>query len=160
MFEADSAFVHQLISSGDSFRTRDVFAFNRHEVDRVEMAFPDSSLIFDKRGPEQWEVTSHPNHEVVGSKIEDFIDEVVALRATSYVAEEMEDGRRAVFETNGIRIRLLGHSKLLREVVVGALGNLLFATTNDRQQILEIENYFMGKIRDVRIYPKPNATQG
>ena len=160
VFEADSAFVHQLISAGDSFRTRDVFTFNRHEVDRVEMAFPDSSMIFDKQGPEQWDVTSHPNHQVVGSKIEDFIDEVVALRATSYVAEAMEDDRRAVFETNGIRIRLLGHGKLIREVVVGALGNLLFAATNDRQQILEIENYFMGKIRDVRIYPKPSVTQG
>ena len=160
VFEADSAFVHELANSGDKFRTRDVFVFNRHEVDRLVMTFPDSSIVFDKRGPNQWEVTSHPNHQIAGSRVEDFVDEIVALRAMSYVSEEMEEDRRAVFETQGIRIRLLGKSKLLREIVVGAFGNHLFATTNDRKQILEIDKYFLGKIRDVRIHPKSNTTQG
>ncbi len=160
VFEADSAFVHKLIDSGDSFRTRDIFTFNRHAVDRIEIAFPDSNVIFNKRGVEAWDVVSHPDHTIQLSLLEDFVDELVALRAMTYVAEEMAEDRRSVFEENGIRIRLLGEEKLLREVIVGALGKHLYASTNDRQQIVEIDQYFMGKIRDVRIYPKQSATQG
>jgi len=159
VFEADSAFVHQLIDSGDHFRTKDVFAFNRDRVDRLEMVWPDSNLKFDRRGFEDWEVSSHPNHRVVGSRLEDFIDEIVALRALEYVAEDMSLDRRDVFEANGIRIRLLDNDQLIREIVVGALGKHLFASTSDRNQVVQIDPYFMGKIRDVRIYAK-TGTQG
>jgi hypothetical protein len=160
IFEADSAFVHQLVDAGHTFRTRDVFTFNRHEVDRVEMVFPDSSMAFDRQGPEKWRVTSHENHVVTGRKLEDFIDEMTALRAMNYIAESMDDERRNVFETNGIRIRLVAKENLLREIVVGALGNHLFASTNDRGQVLEIDMDFLQRIRDVRIRPKKNATEG
>jgi hypothetical protein len=160
IFAADSAFVHSLMDAGHTFRTRDVFGFNRHEVDRVEFVFPDSSLTFDRRAPEQWDVTSHSGHEIRGSKVEDFIDEVTALRAIDYVAESMDIDRKSVFETNGIRVRLFAQDHLLREVVVGSLGNHLFASTNDREQVLEIEKYFLQRIRDVRISPKSDATEG
>lgn len=160
VFEADSVFVHQLIEGGNHFRTKDIFAFNRNTVDRIEMNFPDSSLVFDRRGFEDWDVTSHPDHTIPGRRVEDFIDELVALRASAYVSEGMDDERRNVFESQGIRIRLLDGDSLIREVIVGALGTHLFAATNDRDQIVEIDRYFLGKIRDVRIHPKPNATQG
>jgi hypothetical protein len=160
IFAADSAFVHQLVDAGHTFRARDVFTFNRHEVDRVELVFPDSNLAFDRQGPEQWDVTSHKNHIVTGTKLEDFIDEIMALRAMNYIAESMDAERKSLFETNGIRIRLISKSNLLREIVVGALGNHLLATTNDRDQVLEIDKYFLQKIRDVRIRQKKNATEG
>jgi hypothetical protein len=160
VFEADSAFVHSLINSGEAFRTRDVFGFNRHLVDRVEITFPDSQMAFSKRGPEIWDVTSHPNHLVAGKRVEDFIDEITALRAVNYVAESMDEARKEVFDTNGIHIRLFEKDELLRELVVGALGKHLYASTNDRIQILEIDQYFLQRIRDVRISPKPNASEG
>ena len=160
IFAADSAFVHQLVNAGHTFRARDVFTFNRHEVDRVELVFPDSNLTFDRQGPEKWNVTSHKNHITSGKVLEDFIDEITALRATNYIAESMDSERKNVFEKNGIRIRLISKSNLLREIVVGALGNHLFASTNDRDQVLEIDKYFLQKIRDVRILQEKNATEG
>lgn len=160
VFEADSSFVHALINSAETFRTRDVFGFNRHLVDRVEIAFPDSAMTFGRRGPEIWDVISHPNHQITGKKIEDFIDEMAALRAVSYVAESMDDAHKEAFDTNGIHIRLFGNDELVRELVVGAYGKNLYASTNDRMQILEIEQYFLQQIRDVRIAPKPNASEG
>lgn len=160
VFEADSSFVHHLIESGDHFRTKDVFTFDRHGVDRIEMEFPDSALAFDKRGYNEWTVSSHPDHTIPGHSIEDFLDEIDVLRAMTYVAEEMSPDRREVFEENGIRIKLFGRNQLLREIVVGALGKHLFAATNDREQIVEIERAFLGRIRDVRIHPKTDASQG
>ena len=85
---------------------------------------------------------------------------MAALRAVSYVAESMDDAHKEAFDTNGIHIRLFGNDELVRELVVGAYGKNLYASTNDRMQILEIEQYFLQQIRDVRIAPKPNASEG
>ncbi|HAA74080.1 TPA: hypothetical protein DCE37_03035 [Candidatus Latescibacteria bacterium] len=160
IFEADSSFVHHLLESGNSFRTRDVFAFNRHAADQVEFVYSDSTLSFARQGFESWSVESHPNHQIPGKRIEDFLDELNGLRATSYVSEGMDEQGRSVFESQGIRIRVLEKGALLREVVVGALDKHLFAATNDREQIVQIDPYFLGKIRDVRIHPKLGAEQG
>ncbi|MCH2664501.1 DUF4340 domain-containing protein [bacterium] len=160
VFEADSAFVHELIAAGDHFRTKDIFTFDRHSIDRLEMIFPDSNMIFIRRAREDWDLASHPDHYVVGTRLEDFLDEIFALRAQSYVAEEIGQERRLVFQKNGIRLRLMIGSELSREIVVGAVDEHLYAATNDRNQIVQIERYFLGKIRDVRIYRNASTPPG
>jgi hypothetical protein len=160
VFEADSLFVHHMLESGANFRNKDIFTFARHEADHVEIVYPDSALIFKRHGYNEWEVVSPESHTILGRRVEDFLDEIYALRAITYVSEGMGVDGRAVFETKGIRIRLLREGQLLREIIVGAVDKHLYAATNDRKQIVEIDRSFLSQIRDVRISPKNSLSQG
>ena len=139
IFLIDKSLVGQLIASSAGLRYKQVFAFNQEGIDRVSLAYPDSTV--DCRidaASNEWVVLSPPSRLVLRTSVEGLIQRAGAMKAKGFVSEDLTNSRRYGMDRPTVVAKFWKGTELRREITVGTVDDVIYATIDSKPQVVEV----------------------
>lgn len=129
VFMLDSAFVNQLDKTVFDLRYKNLIDFKRDDIDRIEFAYPDSSMLCvrDQTTRNVW-VAVPQKRTVNGHELEAILFNMEKLKAEKLLAQALEDTSRYGLNPPRMRIRAWSGDGIVGDLSIGnAEGDLVYA---------------------------------
>ena len=159
IFTVDSAFVASVKKMPSDLRYKEIFEYEREGVDRLVLAYADSTVECEwVPSGGAWVVRSPRHREVLNSEVEGLLDRVRDLKAKRFVAESLEDPVRYGLDRPVLDLRIWKAGELVRAVTLGEGDKTVYVVGDARPQVVELDMIAAGNLRLELLPVGPGAT--
>ena len=140
MFVVDSTLVADLKKTASDLRHKLIIGLDGSSVDRIRVERGIQTIdcrIDTSRGG--WLVAEPKLHIVLASEVSRFIDRVRRLEAEAFVADSLAAPEQWGLARPAARIALWSGTRLVREVLIGAVDGRIFVKADHRPEVVEID---------------------
>jgi hypothetical protein len=99
-------------------RSKEFFTLKSGEIDRIEIERPDHKLALDRTDKDRWKASTVPDLKIKASKVDNLINRLIWLRATSFADHKQDNVTGLGFNPASVRISLSAKDKQ-EELILG-----------------------------------------
>ena len=134
VFTIDATFVEQLSTANFDLQYKNVVDFKRQEIDRVEFAYPDQSILCVRDG-NVW-LAVHQQKPANKEQLEGIIFNVEKLKAEEFAALDGAGSTPNGLDAPRLRIRFWAAEEAVGDLAIGSeKGNLVFVRGSGNEQV-------------------------
>ena len=141
VFLVDSSFVGRLTKDAFDLRDRKVAEFEKEDVDRIELVYPDSSIVCVKDTAANWSLAAPQERKGKNWKIQGILTDIANLKAEEFVAEKAPKLSKYGLEGPRIIARLWKGEEVLVELWIGdGKDEQVYARTRDGDTVYLVKD--------------------
>lgn len=147
VFLVDSTFVRDLSKDVFDLRDKKVVHFDRNRVDRIELFYPDSSIVCQKDTSNIWRVTAPVVQKMKSWKASGLLSDLETLKAEQFVTEKAEDLSSYGLDEPQIVAKLWEKNDLLAQVSLGRKKwSQVYAKVKGKDEVYLVKDWILERL--------------